>query len=208
MLDWPILMLAAAISIDGFAVGIAYGLREIRMGFFSLLIISSISTLAIYLTGGIGVWIAGLLQQGYAELIGSIILFAIGGWLIYSAYLNLKDFSSTELLFSLKIKPLGIIINVLKEPVRADLDNSGTINYSEAVVLGLALALDAMGAGLGVGLSGFTGIYVPLFIGVFSFLFLCTGYFIGHRVGDILPDHFEVLPGFIIIILGIIQLVR
>jgi putative sporulation protein YtaF len=208
MLDWPILMLAAAISIDGFAVGIAYGLREIRMGFFSLLIISSISTLAIYLTGGIGVWIAGLLQQGYAELIGSIILFVIGGWLIYSAYINLKDFSSTELLFSLKIKPLGIIINVLKEPVRADLDNSGTINYSEAVVLGLALALDAMGAGLGVGLSGFAGIYVPLFIGVFSFLFLCTGYIIGHRVGDILPDHFGVLPGFIIIILGIIQLIR
>ncbi|MDI3547949.1 MAG: hypothetical protein PWR10_1601 [Halanaerobiales bacterium] len=206
---WPVLALAVAISVDGFSVGVTYGLRGIKVGPVPLLIISGISTIAIYLTSTIGAWIAELISKGPAEIIGSIILMAIGGWLVYTAYLNFNErneLSGEKLLFSLRIKPLGIIINVLKEPVKADLDSSGTINNSEAFILGLALALDAMGAGLGAGLSGFVNVFIPLLIGAVNLFFVCSGFFIGRKVGDILPNRFEILPGLIIITLGVIQL--
>ncbi len=209
---WPIMILAIAISIDGFSVGVTYGLRKIRLDLLPLIIISGLSTLAIFFTISIGSEIAEFINEETARVLGSIILITIGGWLVYSAYINYNDepdqldLESQKLLFSLQIKPLGIIVKILKEPVRADFDSSGTINISEAVVLGLALALDALGAGLGAGLSGISNIFLPFLIGLTSFLFVGSGFFIGKRVGDILPDHFELFPGLVIILLGLIRL--
>ena len=211
---WSILILAIAVSVDGFSVGVAYGLRNIRISLLPLLIISGISTLTIFLSSSLGAVIANVLGFQYAKFLGGIILIAIGLWLVYTAYLKYNGGSVPEkkqndrnLLFSLNIESLGIMIKILKKPVTADFDSSGTISYSEAIILGLALAMDALGAGFGAGLSGFSSILIPFAIGLSKFVFISSGVFCGQKLGNIVPDRFEIFPGVIIIILGIITVI-
>lgn len=206
---WPVIILAVAISIDGLSVGVTYGLRNIKIGIIPLIIISGISVLSIYLTSSLGSGLSHLLDEATATLLGSIILVLIGCWLIYSAYLGGKDEgndSEEKLLFTMQIKSLGIIIKILKEPTRADFDRSGTISVSEALFLGLALALDALGAGLGAGLTGFSNLVFPMAIGFISMAFVSGGFLLGRLMGNKLPGFFEFFPGLIIIVLGIIKL--
>lgn len=220
---WPIFILAMAVSIDGFAVGITYGIRRIRIGFLPLLLVGSISAISIYLTSSLGSVVANLVGVELAGKVGSLILIAIGIWVMYSAYINYNNSAegnstveknnyqnecllpAEEVVFSLKIKSMGLIISILKEPVSADFDKSGTINYIEAAFLGFALALDALGAGLGTGLAGYTGLLLPIIIGGINLLFVGGGFFLGRKVGDFLPEHFEIIPGLIIIFLGILN---
>ncbi|QTL98723.1 sporulation membrane protein YtaF [Iocasia frigidifontis] len=211
-LEWSVILLAMAISIDGFTVGVTYGLRGIKIGFIPLLIISGISSISIYLSSCLGEGIAGYLDEKTARYLGSIILIFIGIWLVYSVFLNYnnkkRDLLKQEevIIFSIRVKVLGIIIKILKDPEEADLDRSGSINISEAFFLGLALALDALGAGVGAGMSGITGIIIPVIIGLVSLSFVSIGFLLARKLGDILPDKFELIPGFIIILLGIIKL--
>lgn len=211
---WPIFLLAIAISTDGFAVGITYGLRGIRVSLSALVIIGLISTTSIFITSLLGASIAKIMDPIFAENLGGILLICLGTFLLYSSLKSLKnrslnqekDISDKKILLSLKIRSLGLIINILKTPTEADFDKSGTINNFEAIFLGLALAMDALGAGLGAGLTGFAGWHTPLIIGITTALFVGGGFITGKKAGAILPDYFRVLPGFIIIFFGILNL--
>ena len=165
--------------------------------------------IAIFITSSIGAGLADIISTAFAEKIGSIILIAMGLWLAVSAYLEQHENESRlkECTFSFEIKSLNIMIKILKKPVQADFDKSGTINLTEAVFLGLALALDATAAGFGTGLVGFSNIIVPLIIGAVNFIMVKSGYLIGARMGNILPEKFEVFPGILIMLLGIIRII-
>jgi len=206
---WPAIILAVAVSIDGFTVGVTYGLRNIRIGFLSLMIIGAISSILIYLTASLGVLFAAHLSLELARILGSLIIIGIGIWLIYSNFqeMNSQIKEERDLILSLQIKPFGIIINILRDPGLADFDKSGNINYLEAVFLGLALALDTIGAGLGVGLTGFTYLF-PVIIGIINILFVGAGFLAGRKLGDRLPSYFNIIAGFIIIALGLLNFFR
>ncbi|ACL69246.1 sporulation membrane protein YtaF [Halothermothrix orenii] len=214
---WTVCILAIAISVDGFSVGLTYGLRKIKFDLIPLLINSVISALAVYITGTLGNSLAGLIEQEMAETLGGIMLIIVGGWLVYSNIIDYnrnnsspkklihKDSEGAQLVWSLNLKPLGIIINILREPVKADFDNSGSINQFEALMLGLALALDAVGAGLGAGLAGFFKPYISLIIGVMTLLFSGVGFYLGSLLDGMLPGKLEVMPGLVIMFLGFLR---
>ncbi|MFP4017089.1 MAG: manganese efflux pump [Halanaerobiales bacterium] len=256
---WPIFILGMAVSIDGFAVGITYGMRKISLRFLPLLLIGSISSVSIYLSITLGSVFVNILGSDIASKIGGFILIAMGIWVVYTAFVNhrkkcfknnscvddenesnennnngnnndinndnaydnscanaintdnahdnscanVNEATDKRTLYTFKIKSLGIIINILREPVSADFDKSGSINYTEAGFLGLALALDALGAGLGAGLTGYSGFWIPFLIGSINILFVGSGFLLGHKIGNFLPDYFEYIPGLIIISLGV-----
>lgn len=205
-----ILILAIAISIDGFNVGLTYGLRNIKLDIIPLLIISSITVITIYITNHIGAELAGVLNVEFAEKVGSILLILIGSWLSLSSILGSKKDETSkpkEISFSLKIRSLNIFIKILKKPTQADFDKSGSINYIEAVFLGLALALDAMAVGFSTGMMGISSILLIVTIGITNFLFISSGYFIGSKIGKHMPEKYECLPGILIIILGIVKFI-
>jgi len=207
---WPIILLGIAISIDGFTVGISYGMRGIKISPLPLVLIGSISTIAIHLSSSLGAFLADFTGISLAKDIGGLILVVIGCWIIYTAYSTNKKKEPSpykRILFSFRIKPLGIIINILKEPTTADFDQSGTINFFEAVFLGLALALDALGAGFGAGMTGLSGLLVPVIIGLLSIIFVSTGFFFGKKLGNVLPQYFKIVPGLIILFLGILNII-
>ncbi|AZR73720.1 sporulation membrane protein YtaF [Anoxybacter fermentans] len=218
-----IVFLAIAISLDGFFVGITYGFRKIKVSFIPLLIISATSSLIIMVAMVIGCSILDFISPGLAEMIGAVILIGVGVMVIYETYKSLlvqkevnegysimyvdetKD-EEPHQLFTWKIKPLGIIINILREPTEADFDASGSISNYEAIFLGLALALDALGAGFGAALTGFNPILIPLCVGLTKFVFLYSGNFFGARFSNLFNNRLVYLSGVILILLGVMKL--
>ena len=117
------------------------------------------------------------------------------------------DTEAEQPIISVSIKPLGIIVQILKEPARADFDCSGIISAREAF-LGLALALDAMGAGVGVAMAGLNIFYTVLAVGVLKFILVNLGLLVGAFFNQAwIKSLSAVISGLILIIIGISEFI-
>ncbi|MCU6710470.1 sporulation membrane protein YtaF [Paenibacillus sp. J5C_2022] len=230
-----VLVLALAVSLDGFGVGVTYGLRRIRIPFVSVLIIACCSGFIIWLSMGAGEWLRGYVSEIAAKAIGAAILIGIGCWALIqlgrSRGLHEEDsdvgssLSSVDArsldsenrgeglrrpaatVLSVELKRLGLVIQILRSPQAADVDRSGIISPSEAVMLGVALSLDALGAGLGAALLGLPPIMTAIVIACSSALFLMAGTWLGIRFAARRGmQALSVVPGILLILMGIMKL--
>lgn len=80
------------------------------------------------------------------------------------------------------IRPLGITIEIIRNPIFSDLDNSHTIDAKEAIYLGLATSCDAFASGIGISTFGVNGVLFPLFVAIFQLVFLSFGNFLGKKI--------------------------
>lgn len=102
---------------------------------------------------------------------------------------------------------LAVVPGLLDEPARADLDSSGTLTPGEALLLGLALAVDALAVGFGAGLAGLSATLTPLVASATQTVFVGLGVCIGRRVKEsVLAPGLEKAPGGILILLGLMRL--
>ncbi|MFF2483945.1 MntP/YtaF family protein [Paenibacillus sp. NPDC058071] len=229
----PLLVLAFAVSVDGFGVGVTYGLRRIRIPLLSVLIIACCSGLIIWLSMQIGSWISGYLPPIAAKLFGSAILVVLGVWALIQHWRNRKettggddsnegagapgpvsfkekqtsDLANPVLVMIVELKRLGLVIQILRTPQAADVDKSGTISSSEAVMLGVALSLDAFGAGFGAAMIGLPALATAIAIAASSALFLLGGIGFGFRFSNWKGmQALSVLPGVLLIIIGLLKL--
>jgi putative sporulation protein YtaF len=191
-----------ALSLDGFAAGLAYGLRRIQMPFLSLMIICLTSGIAISISLGLGFAAAQVMAPEAAQVIGGILLIFLGVWILNQALRRI-----TRRPLCIRIPPFGMVIQVLFEPLDADMDQSGAICSREALILGIALALDAFAAGFAIALSGLHSIFVPLFVTVGLFLLINLGILLGQRTSDVLSEKVNLLPGCLLIMLGMFRLI-
>lgn len=205
-----LLLLALAVSLDSFGVGLTYGLRKMKLPFKSLVFIASCSAISILISMSIGTLIMNYLSPNVAETIGGLILIIIGGWALYQIYRPAtKDEKNNEdhVILNFEIKVLGVVIKILRKPMVADFDNSGTITGREAFFLGVALSLDAFGAGIGAALIGFSPIFMAISVAVMSALCVTLGMKSGYCFSDSkIMKKFSFVPGLLLIILGVFRL--
>lgn len=204
-----IMFFALAVSADGFMVGLAYGMKRIHIPVFSLLVIALASSLAVTVSMVCGKGLAALIPTIWTSTLGSIILIAIGVYFILGAFkekLASLVMEEEKPLISLNIRSLGIIVEIIKEPSQADFDASGVISVKEAFFLGLALALDALGAGIGLAMSGFNIWFTAMTVGVLKFILVNSGLFLGGIVTDSrLKVVSALIPGLIFITIGLLK---
>lgn len=197
---FSLLLLAFALSLDSFGVGITYGLRQMKISSLSVVIISICSGVIIYISMQVGVLLARVVSPDAASVVGAVILIIMGSWSLiqlviqkekerddkhddkHTANIKASDQSRAsgaalstasrempeQTVFSLEIRKLGLVIRILRTPSSADIDKSGSISGFEAMWLGIALSLDAFGAGLGAALLGFSPVWTALVIALFS----------------------------------------
>ncbi|SDK42637.1 sporulation membrane protein YtaF [Sediminibacillus albus] len=201
------LLLAFAVSLDSFMVGFTYGLRKLILQIRSIGLIAIISAAVFYLSMLIGNIIASFLAPSAAEVMGGAVLIVIGIWVIYQFFKTDKTQNEQPIVFTFEIKSLGIVIEILKKPMTADMDNSGRIAGIEAFLLGLALSVDSFGAGIGAAMLGFPPLLAALGIGFTTGLFLA----IGMKSGYLFSywrwlQRLTFIPGLILIFIGILKI--
>ncbi len=208
---WAAALFALAVSADGFVVGVAYGVRQIKIPIISLLVVSLASALAVSFSMFCGKGLALFLSQDAAALIGSALIIIIGLYFMLQAgkeRIGSIDCSEDVPLLTLEIKTLGIIIHILKEPSSADFDASGEISLKEAFFLGIALAMDALGAGLGMAMAGCKIFFTALCVGVLKFILVNSGILLGRVLkSETLKNYSSLAAGLILIIIGVCELV-
>lgn len=201
---WPPALLALALSVDGFAVGLSYGLRKIRVTFWPIILITLCAVPAMTFSMLAGQVVAGFFPYRLSGVIGGAILVLIGFWQLLE---GLKKYKKDPVLLTINLKTFGLVLQVIREPANADRDRSGDINLGEALLLGAALNIDVMGAGFGAGMAGYSFFLVPV---VTATLFLALS--IGLRTGNqfircFLGGKGYILPGIIIIFLGLLNII-
>jgi putative sporulation protein YtaF len=212
-----IVLLSISLSLDAFGIGIIYELRKIRIPLMSKIIISFFSVLYASIALFVGNSLSTLLSPTFSKFLGIIILVSIGLMMIFqslgteqSACQNkLKKLPESRTLIKIVIKSLGLSIHVIRNPIDGDLDNSGTIDKKESILLGFALSLDAIGVVIGSTLSGFSSKLIPIAVGVSQLIFIYLGTFVGRKLSEktnINKKLISLLPGIMLIILGLIRI--
>ncbi len=208
---FTILLFALALNMDALATGVAYGIRKIKIPFTSVIIISLMSVLSITVSMLLGRFLADMISESFAHRLGGIILIGIGIWVLYQSWQerHLSDGKPAEqkTLMQIRIKSLGLVIQVLREPSKADLDKSGIISPREAILLGCALAMDAFGAGFAVSMMGFDPVLTASVVGIGHILLTYMGLAMGSGfAASAIGCKMAVLPGFILIALGLFKI--
>lgn len=232
-----LLILAFAVSLDGFGVGVMYGLRKIRIPFLSIGIISLWSGIIIYSSMQIGVLMSSFMSPLFAKRIGALILIGIGIWALSQLRqqkshdpqeaakssedqislssvppsghepATLDTLQRTKEILNIEFKRFGLVIQILRTPSIADVDKSGNISASEATLLGLALSLDAFGAGIGAALIGFVPLLTASVISISSGSFIALGLRIGFRYAEMTwMKKLSILPGCVLILMGLLKM--
>jgi putative sporulation protein YtaF len=224
-----LLFLAFAVSLDGFGVGVMYGMRKIHIPLLSIGIISLCSGIVIFSSMQLGVLLTSWIHPAAAKTLGAAILIGIGIWALFQmmlakhhdkgsdsvpaaadepdAVLQEAAVFSTKQIIHIELRRLGLVIQILKTPSIADRDRSGNISASEAALLGAALSLDAFGAGIGAALIGLQPVLTACFIALSSGVFIAVGLPIGLRFAETMwMRKLSVVPGCVLIIMGIMKL--
>ncbi|TSB48027.1 sporulation membrane protein YtaF [Alkalicoccobacillus porphyridii] len=204
-----LLVLAFALSLDSYGVGVTYGLRKVKIPFLSLMLIACCSGVSILVAMLVGKTIFTYLPVEWAEATGAFLLIFIGLFTLWQVYAPAKKTPKPvrkrkENQFNFQLRIFGFVIHVLREPLKADIDDSGSITGREAVLLGAALSLDAFGAGVGAALLGYAPWLLSVCVALMSGLFLMLGMKSGFRFSHIpWVNRLSFLPGVILIMLGI-----
>ncbi|WP_449537214.1 sporulation membrane protein YtaF [Ferdinandcohnia sp. Marseille-Q9671] len=202
-----LMLLAFAVSLDSFSVGFTYGMRKMKIPFKSIITIAFCSAIIMAAAMGLGKSIAMFVSPVVADRLGGIVLVLIGAWVLFQFFRpssHIHEQIEEKLLVKVEIKSLGLVINILKKPMVADFDKSGTITGLEAFMLGLALSLDAFGAGIGAALLGLSPWGMAVLVAVMSSLFVYTGM----KSGAVFSkkkwvQRFSFLPGVLLILIGL-----
>lgn len=206
-----LILLAFAVSLDSFTVGFTYGMRKMGLPYKAILVIAFISASTFFVAMIIGQTIALFISPHVTEILGGAILVTIGAWVVYQFFRS--DHQSyvknpiNPYILKLEIQSLGVVIQILRKPMTADIDRSGTINGIEALLLGLALSLDAFGAGIGAAMFGFKPLLTAGIIAFMSSFFL----WIGLKSGYLLSyqhwlQRLSFIPGVLLILIGVMKM--
>ncbi|MBE3583451.1 MAG: hypothetical protein IMX01_04995 [Limnochordaceae bacterium] len=191
-----LLLLTVVLSLDALAAGVAYGLRRIRVPMPSLLLMSGGCGLLFAGANSIGHVLTWALGTTASHWLGGILLIGRGVWMglqprpeqngaVAATAEGAGGESATAarpwVHLEMKLRSVGLVIQILRYPDTSDLDRSGLISGAEAVLMGFALALDSLGVGMAAALGHDNGWLAPVLLAAGTALALWLGSWWGGR---------------------------
>lgn len=196
--------IALANNVDNISVRIAYSVRGIKISTLKNMWISLITFFISSLAAFSGTIITNFFSARISSILSMVILVCIGLWIIFEPYLNKKK----NVEKCSEIKKDNLIYDILKNPEKADKDDSKDIDFKEATCLGVALSLNNIGGGISAGMIGLSSPLVGFFSAVISFLSLWAGNYVTDFLSKRnLNEKAAVLAGVLLIAIGLKQVV-
>lgn len=199
-------LFAFSANIDNLAVGVTYGIRKLKIGLFHSIIIAFMSCLGTFVSMLFGRMICKIVPTNITNAIGSFLLIGLGVWSIYES--EKPSITKNEDMEKENGKLLTYD-ELINKPEKADLDNSGYIDFKESLILGLALAINNLGLGIGGSIIGLNILITSLMTFLLSLLLISLGCYLGKKItSSHLSKLSGILAGFIVIGLGIFELLK
>lgn len=202
-----ILMIVVAVSLDCLGTGLAYGLQNIIIRRTAIGLIALTSGAMFAAAMAIGKAISGLVAAEVVNAAGAVIVMGLGVCaLIRSSAIAVKH---DKMLLNIAVGRLGIIVKILNDAKEADLDRSGEIGNKEAFYLALSLSFDAFAVGIGAALMDLDWMLCSLAVGIGAAGSLILGLLLGCKMGGRVGyDKLKILPGMLLIAVGIFRLLQ
>lgn len=186
----PLLLFSISCNFDNFLIGISYGLKKITVDTKAKIIIALPTLIGTYLSLSTGRAFFSLFPMHHSNIISCCILLMIRFYIIVKS-----------------IKKSSTNIDTSEKAEKYDKDNNGRIDTREAFILGLFLAINNIGLGIGFSTSN-NNIFLTC---VITSLLSAVGFNIGHSLSKryfskLFNYYAEFVSGFLIIALGIIEL--
>lgn len=206
-----VLFLSTAVGMDALASGVAYGIKDIEIPFSSLTVIALVTVICAAVGKGGSHLVGGVVSVHTETAAGALLLVALGGYRLLFDYLTkdtfLHESGHRHLPRKLTLSVGGLIVRIMVKPEAADQDASHHISPGEAVMLGIALAVDNMVAASAASLAGRFPLYAPVAMGGVQAVLLAMGVYgakwlIDHQV----RFRFPYVSGTVLIALGLVRL--
>ncbi|MGO0123144.1 sporulation membrane protein YtaF [Desulfothermobacter acidiphilus] len=171
-------LLSVSSSLDNFGAALSYGICGIRIRERYNGLIAGIAFLFSY-AGIVGGELFGKLLPGkVADVAAALLFFLVGLRIALLAWQQRRRNQQEERV------EVGIG-DILRTPTRADLDRSGDLSLWEALLLGVALSLNALVNGLGAGILGLSPFLVSSLAALGSFIAVRGGIALGARLATV-----------------------
>src|SRR5699024_5625004 len=121
MFYMQLLFIVFAVSFDSFTVGLAFGVKQIKVSILDLAMLMLCSAIVVYTSMTIGTFIESFFSVLLRDMLGSIVFIVLGGLLLFT-HTNHQGNERT--------------MSLLRKPQKADVDKSKTISMKEAFFLG------------------------------------------------------------------------
>lgn len=197
------LLYSLSSNLDNLVIGIAYGVKKIKIGLISNLIIATVTSIGTLISMSVGKFISGFLPTSLTNMLGAVIIMLLGLYFLIQSILKLitKSYSN-----SLALKNVDEIMDYAE---KSDSDNSGTLNIKEAFVVSLGLMLNNLGTGLAASITGVNVSITVICTFILSIALLMLGKSIGHNIlVSICGKYAPLISGVLLIILGIFELIN
>ena len=199
------LWLGVSTNVDNFGVGVAYGVKQIRIGMMSNLLIAFFNATGTFISMTAGETISRFLPATISSYIGNGIIILVGIW----GVINTFGFGGSDVEKTSSGEPQEVVQleYIAQHPEILDVDRSGHLNIRESLPLAFALSISNLGTGIGAALAGFNVGFLVLVMFIFSMLGISVGYWVGKICSLKLPGKWPgMLSGFLLIGLGVYEM--
>ena len=197
------ILLAFSSSIDSLIIGIAYGVKQIRIKLIINLVISIIVTLTTFLAMCLGHLICDYIPTSICNYIGSSLLIIVGLYILWDYYKKKHKHTEENLVEFINSLDYDEIVELNKT---ADINGSGNIEISEAITLALSLSINNLALGIGASISGISIFLTTILTFVFSIITMSIGLKLGARyLSKIFGEYSPLFSAIIIIAMGIFE---
>ncbi|QQE79378.1 sporulation membrane protein YtaF [Alicyclobacillus sp. SO9] len=193
-----VLAIAIASNLDNAGVGIAYGVRKIHFSWWANLTISSISGLTTYIAGVTGSALTRYVPGSFAKILGAIVMMLVGIWVLLEPWREQRTQEKEN---------ANVVTQILRDPVYADFDKSSSISFKEALVLGVALSLNALAGGFDAGIVHIGVIWTAAAVALASAGLLELSAYIGeHYASRVFGKRATYIAGLLLFLVGVFQI--
>ena len=188
-------------NLDNIVIGIAYGIKKIKIGLFANLLISCITVTGTVLSMCAGKLITECLPNTITNLLGSGIIILLGVYFVLQSLANLLN--RKKRIRSVALKDADSMIDYAQN---SDKDVSGTIDPKESIAVGFGLTFNNVGTGIAASAAGVGILATVICTFLFSVIFLFLGIYLGDKIfGKILGKYAPLISGILLIILGVLE---
>lgn len=199
-----VFLLIFSLSIDSFMAGFSLGMNRIFISFKYLILLNGISSFFLFLSIFFGFYFQNQLSVQTTHILSLILFLILGIEKILESIFH--KITQNEKEIKIRLSKLEFIFHIYANPEISDFDCSKQISCIEALFLGLALSLDNLVIGLGIGLLNMPFIYVIICSFLIGTFLLTIGNFIGKKVCKNCKFESSWISGIILVVLAFLKI--